>query len=107
MSTYFTSFPFDFECGLWDVIVLILEHCSSVTMLTSFFFLNFGLCCSEDYYFSSIYTSDSQHAMEQGRPIDLLSLLILSAGYGIRARGYKTFFMLNSIEHEIFPAHKC
>ena len=24
-----------------------------------------------------------------------------------RARGYKTFFMLNSIEHEIFPAHKC
>ena len=21
-------------------------------------------------------------------------------------RGYKTFFMLNSIEHEIFPAHK-
>ena len=24
-----------------------------------------------------------------------------------RARGYKTVFMLNSIEHEIFPAHKC
>ena len=24
-----------------------------------------------------------------------------------RARGYKTFFMLNSIEHEIFPAHTC
>ena len=23
-----------------------------------------------------------------------------------RPRGYKTFFMLNSIEHEIFPAHK-
>ena len=22
-------------------------------------------------------------------------------------RGYKTFFMLNSVEHEIFPAHKC
>ena len=22
-------------------------------------------------------------------------------------RGYKTFFMLNSTEHEIFPAHKC
>ena len=22
-------------------------------------------------------------------------------------RGYKTFFMLNSGEHEIFPAHKC
>ena len=21
-------------------------------------------------------------------------------------RGYKTFFMLNSVEHEIFPAHK-
>ena len=25
----------------------------------------------------------------------------------IRPRGYKTFFMLNSVEHEIFPAHKC
>ena len=22
-------------------------------------------------------------------------------------RGYKTFFMLNSIKHEIFPADKC
>ena len=22
-------------------------------------------------------------------------------------RGYKTFFMLNSAEHEIFPAYKC
>ena len=22
-------------------------------------------------------------------------------------RGYKTFFMLNSSEHEIYPAHKC
>ena len=25
----------------------------------------------------------------------------------IRPRGYKTFFMLNSIEHEIFSDHKC
>ena len=24
----------------------------------------------------------------------------------LRARGYKTFFMLNSIEHEILNAHK-
>ena len=24
-----------------------------------------------------------------------------------RPQGYKTFFMLNSVEHEIFPAHKC
>ena len=24
-----------------------------------------------------------------------------------RPRGYKKNFMLNSIEHEIFPAHKC
>ena len=23
------------------------------------------------------------------------------------SRGYKTFFMLNSVEHEIFPAHQC
>ena len=25
----------------------------------------------------------------------------------IRPRGYKTFFMLNSAEHEIYPAHMC
>ena len=25
----------------------------------------------------------------------------------IRPQGYNTFFMLNSTEHEIFPAHKC
>ena len=24
-----------------------------------------------------------------------------------RPRGYKTFSMLNSAEHEIYPAHKC
>ena len=24
-----------------------------------------------------------------------------------RARGYKTFFMLNSAETKIYPAHKC
>ena len=24
-----------------------------------------------------------------------------------RPRGYKTFFMLNSVKHENFPAHKC
>ena len=26
---------------------------------------------------------------------------------GSRPRGYKTFFMLTSPEHEIYPAHKC
>ena len=25
----------------------------------------------------------------------------------IRSGGYKTFFMLNSAEHESYPAHKC
>ena len=29
------------------------------------------------------------------------------ASVEIRPRGYKTFFVLNSVEHEIFPAHKC
>ena len=28
-------------------------------------------------------------------------------GMLLSLRGYKTFFMLNSTEHEIFPAHKC
>ena len=27
--------------------------------------------------------------------------------YSARPRCYKTFFMLNSTEHEIFPPHKC
>ena len=32
---------------------------------------------------------------------------LFTYGPSIRSRGYKTIFMLNSIEHEIFPAHKC
>ena len=27
--------------------------------------------------------------------------------YETRPQGYKTFFMLNSAEHEIYPANKC
>ena len=30
-----------------------------------------------------------------------------SAGMPNCSRGYKTFPMLNSAEHEIYPAHKC
>ena len=25
----------------------------------------------------------------------------------VRVRGYKTYFVLNTVEHEIFPANKC
>ena len=32
---------------------------------------------------------------------------IWSGNFWSRARGYKTFFMLNSTEDEIFSAHKC
>ena len=35
------------------------------------------------------------------------SLLEFSSFQFTWPRGYKTFFMLNSTEHEIFPAHKC
>ena len=38
------------------------------------------------------------------RPTALRGLAILNKAW---ARGYKTFFMLNSTEHGIFPAHKC
>ena len=38
----------------------------------------------------------------KGQPPGATAVLLLT-----RARGYKTFFMLNSIEHEIFPAHRC
>ena len=42
-------------------------------------------------------------------PSPEMYLFILRFGQAVltRARGYKTFFMLNSTEHEIFPAHKC
>ena len=36
----------------------------------------------------------------------LLSLLVLRLECWIWPRGYKTFFMLNSVEHEILNAHK-
>ena len=32
-----TSFPFSIECGMWDVIVLIPDHCLSI------YFVNSGL----------------------------------------------------------------
>ena len=33
--------------------------------------------------------------------------LLVSVAEKTRPRGYETFFMLNSAEHEINPAHKC
>ena len=33
--------------------------------------------------------------------------LVLPSGHTFWPQGYKTFFMLNSVVHEIFPAHKC
>ena len=38
------------------------------------------------------------------------SLLFIEKGMfhkQIRPQGYKTFFMLNTAEHEIYSAHKC
>ena len=35
------------------------------------------------------------------------SIIGVSIDIMSRPRGYKTFFMLNSTEHEIFPAHEC
>ena len=39
--------------------------------------------------------------------VALVTSIVVALVAQTRARGYKTFFMLNSIEHEIFPAHKC
>ena len=43
---------------------------------------------------------------EEWRPIprEIMQSIIASMP---RPRGYKTFSMLNSAEHEIYPAHKC
>ena len=65
-----------------------------------------------------------ERTMTNVHKLFVLSILLLNAnwnGFGIdivsaigklscelsRPRGYKTFFMLNSTEHEIFPAHTC
>ena len=34
-------------------------------------------------------------------------LYLMQSVSSMRRQGYKTFFMLNSDEHENFPAHKC
>ena len=49
------------------------------------------------------------HNIWLAEPISLLSLPdpSLLRNRTPRPRGYKTFFMHNSTEHEIFPAHKC
>ena len=50
-----------------------------------------------------------ENLYDQGNVYDLcpISLGCLhQAGVPTRARGYKTFFMLNSGEHEILNAHK-
>ena len=47
------------------------------------------------------------------RHLKIRLICILDPGYAAktrrmtRAQGYKTFFMLSSVEHEIFPAHIC
>ena len=33
--------------------------------------------------------------------------IYISVWTTFQARGYKTIFMLNSAEHEIYPSHKC
>ena len=46
---------------------------------------------------------------EGDNSLDVSSLYSYSRTDGLEtwARGDKTFFMLNSLEHEIFPAHSC
>ena len=61
--------------------------------------------CMEDNPRALVSRLSTVHATEQ-----ILTLSITSRGCSrvseIRARGYKTFFMLNSVEHEILNARK-
>ena len=45
------------------------------------------------------------------KPVIIITILrtkfLLSGPIILRPQGYKTFFMLNSAEHKIYPAHKC
>ena len=48
----------------------------------------------------------SMHVESIGK-LSCFSVIFYKEDQLSRPRGYKTFFMLNSVEHEIFPAHKC
>ena len=39
-------------------------------------------------------------------PFEMISMILTFESQVSRPRGYKTFFMLNSVEHEILNAHK-
>ena len=67
------SFPFGFEGGMLDLIVLIPDHCLS---------LNFT-------FLKQLKVNMEPPSIEETKL------------YANRPRGYKTFFMLNSVEHEI------
>ena len=41
------------------------------------------------------------------KPITFYVVSTLHAIRSVRPQGYKTFFKLNSTEHEIYPDHKC
>ena len=48
----------------------------------------------------------STHSLTQCIEIIIyLALIHLATEFNSWARGYKTFFVLNSVEHEIFPAN--
>ena len=51
--------------------------------------------------------NDGAYCWTAGHMTSMTSMLLYNKGTKIWTRGYKTFFMLNSIEHEIFLAHKC
>ena len=56
------------------------------------------------YWHTSDTTSTSSHFSMRGH-----KLMIVIAGYilaATRPRGHKTFFMLNSVEHDFLNAHK-
>ena len=51
---------------------------------------------------------DKQSGPRSEELVLLISVCVpFCRNFEIRPRGYKTFFMLNSTEHELFPAHKC
>ena len=72
----------------YTIVIQIISTCSTVGLC------GLGRCNTPpptSYYFTGLVILCSVDAVRADS----------------RARGYKTFFMLNSIEHEIFPAHRC
>ena len=56
---------------------------------------------------SHLWSFFEYEGLQDSSDLERISLKVYGQGSNSWPRGYKTFFVLNSAEHEIYPAHKC